>query len=40
MIRVTTNFISDSGDSYRSISEADTFGGEVECGEDNIVVIF
>ena len=39
MMRVVTNFVSGSGDSSGFISVADTFGGEVECGEYNGVII-
>ena len=38
-MRVATNFVSGSGDSSGFISVADTFGGEVECGEYNVVII-
>ena len=40
MIRVATDFVSDSCDSSGSISEADTIGGEIEYEEENRVVIF
>ena len=40
MMRVATSFVSDNGDSIGFISEADTFDGEVECGEYNGIVIF
>ena len=40
MMRMATNCVSDSGDLCKYIAEADTFGEEVECGEDNRVVIF
>ena len=39
-MRMATNFVSDSGDLFKYIAETDTFGGEIECGEDNRVVIF
>ena len=40
MMRVAINFVSGSGDSSGFISVADTFGGEVEYGEYNGVIIF
>ena len=40
MMRVAANFVSNSGESSGSISNTDTFGGEVECGEYNGIVIF